>query len=67
MTKPTHLPVQEFRTQLAEVVERAAFKAERFVVTSHGRPRAALVSLEDLAKLEAVEAEAKSAKRRPAK
>jgi prevent-host-death family protein len=49
--KPTPLPVQDFREQLASVVDRA-LKGERFIVTSHGRPRAALVSLEDLAKLE---------------
>lgn len=64
MTKPTTLPVHDFRRALAEFVERAAFKGERFIVTSYDRPRAALISAEDLAKLEAFEAGTKPAKRR---
>lgn len=64
MAKPTTLPVHDFRKQLADAVERAAFQGERFIVTSYDRPRAALISAADLAKLEAFEAEARLAKRR---
>lgn len=62
MATKTEVPVQQFRELLADCVERTAFKSERFVVTKNGKPRAALVSLEDLAKLEAIEVRA--AKRR---
>jgi prevent-host-death family protein len=61
---PTSLPVHDFRNNLSDIVERAAFKSERFVVTSHGRNRAALVSMEDLAKLQQIEAKPRPAKRR---
>lgn len=64
MVTKTELPVQVFRENLADHLERVAYTAERFIVTRSGKPRAALISLEDLAKLEAVEAKSKSAKRR---
>lgn len=48
----TQLPVQAFRQNLADHVERAAFTGERFVVTRNGKPRAALVSIDDLRRLE---------------
>jgi prevent-host-death family protein len=58
----TVLPVQVFRDLLSDHLERVAYKNERFVVTRNGKPRAALVSLEDLAKLEQLEAKAKPTK-----
>jgi prevent-host-death family protein len=64
VVKPTSLPVHDFRTKLSEIVERAAFKGERFIVTSHGRERAALVSIEDLRLIEEKSAN-KPAKRQP--
>jgi prevent-host-death family protein len=64
VAKPTSLPVHNFRTNLSEIVERAAFKGERFIVTSHGRERAALVSIDDLWRLEELDAAKKPARRR---
>ena len=61
---PTELPVQDFRKNLSDHLDRAAFKGERFVVTRNGKPRAALVSIEDLRRLEELD-KVKPAKRRP--
>jgi prevent-host-death family protein len=60
----TELAVQDFRENLADHLERAAFKGERFVVTRNGKPRAALVSIEDLERLEQLDRDSKPAKRR---
>lgn len=59
---PTELAVQAFRENLSDHIERAAFKGERFVVTRNGKPRAALVSIEDLRRLEQLD-QAKPAKK----
>ena len=41
----------EVRPELTTIVNRTAFGGERFVLTSHGKPRAALVSMADLQRL----------------
>lgn len=67
MAKTTSLPVQDFRLALAENLERVTFGGERLIVTKNGKPRAAMVSLEDLARLEQLDAATKKkpARRRP--
>jgi len=42
----------EAKAQLSELVSRVAYGGERFLIERHGKPVAALVSAEDLAKLE---------------
>ncbi len=64
MPTRTELPAQVFRDNLAEHLERVAYRGERFIITRNGRPRAALVSLEDLAQLEAAQAKPAPSKRR---
>lgn len=64
-SRKTELPVQAFRENLSDHLERAAFTGERFVVTRNGKPRAALVSIDDLQRLEQLDAAPKAAKRRP--
>ena len=49
------LPTTEAREQLAELVNRAAYAHERIVLTRHGKDLAVLVSIEDLAILQAVD------------
>jgi prevent-host-death family protein len=49
------LPTSDAREQLAELVNRAAFQNERIVLTHHGKDVAVLVSVEDLARLEALD------------
>ena len=58
--------MQVFRDELADHLERVVHRGERFVVTRNGKPRAALVSLSDLAMIEKFELQAsgKPAKRR---
>lgn len=48
----TRLSVNEAKTRLSEYLNRVTYRGERFVVERHGKPVGALVSLDDLAKLE---------------
>lgn len=46
--RPKDLSVRELRSQLSRVVEDVAFRGASYVVTFHGRPRCAIVPLEDV-------------------
>jgi prevent-host-death family protein len=48
--------IAEVKRSISTIVNRVAFGRERIVLTSRGRPKAALVSIEDLQKLETLEA-----------
>ena len=50
------IPVTQARAELADLINRVVYGAERVVVTRHGKPLAALVSAADLARLEALDA-----------
>ncbi|MDR6597250.1 type II toxin-antitoxin system Phd/YefM family antitoxin [Saccharothrix longispora] len=54
----SEMPISVARDQLGEVVSRVEHAHERAVLTRHGRPVAAVVSIEDLRRLEAAEDEA---------
>jgi prevent-host-death family protein len=47
----THISIGQVKRDISELVNRVAYKGERIVLTSRGRPKAALVSLEDLDRL----------------
>jgi len=49
------IPVSEAREQLADLVNRVAYRRERITLGRHGKKIAALVSAEDLDLLEALE------------
>lgn len=49
------LTTVEARDNFAELIDRAALTGERIVITRHGEPMAALVSLDDLEIVEEVE------------
>jgi len=49
------LTTVEARDNFAELIDRAALSAERIVITRHGEPMAALISLDDLELIEEVE------------
>lgn len=49
--------VSQARDDLAELVNRAAYKEERVIITRRGRPIAAIVPIEDVAYLERLEDE----------
>lgn len=46
------VPVTQARAELAELINRVVYGAERVVVTRHGKPLVALVSAADLRRLE---------------
>jgi prevent-host-death family protein len=50
------IPVTQARAEFAELVNRVVYGGERIVVTRHGRAIVALVSAEDLARLEQLDA-----------
>lgn len=52
-----HVAASEVRESFAETLNRVAYQGERVVMHRRGKPVAALVSLEDLAALEALENE----------
>ena len=47
--------VTEARKSFSEFLNRAACGNEHIVVTSHGKPKAAVISIEDLRRLEGLE------------
>ena len=47
--------IAEIKRSISTIVNRVAYGRERIILTSRGRPKAALVSIEDLQKLEALE------------
>lgn len=60
-----NLGIAEIRNNMADALNRVIYAGERVVLERRGKPAAAIVSLEDLALLEAVEdgEDVKSAKR----
>ena len=48
----THIEADEARSHLTEFLKRTTSQGERFVVELRGQPAAALVSIEDLQRLE---------------
>jgi prevent-host-death family protein len=59
------VPVMQIRANLAEIINKVAYGGERAVLQRRGKPAAALVSMEDLKLLEAMEdrADIKAAKK----
>lgn len=47
-----NLSVADAKKHLSELMSRVAYNKERFLIERHGKPMAALVSVEDLARLE---------------
>ncbi len=50
-----HTSVTEAKRSFSELLNRAAYGNERIVVTSHDNPKAAVISIEDLRRLEWLE------------
>jgi prevent-host-death family protein len=46
---------RQLRTDLADTLNRVAYAGERVIIERHGKPVAAIVSVEDLASIEARE------------
>ena len=47
--------IAEVKRNISTLVNRVAFGGERIILTSRGKPKAALISIEDLRKLEKLE------------
>jgi prevent-host-death family protein len=48
----THVAIGTVKRDISELVNRVAYGGERIVLTSRGKPKAAIVSMEDYAHLE---------------
>ncbi|MFI2717239.1 type II toxin-antitoxin system Phd/YefM family antitoxin [Streptomyces collinus] len=55
------IPVTQARAELADLINRVVYGGERVVVTRHGKPLVALVSADDLRRLEETREPAESA------
>jgi prevent-host-death family protein len=55
----TRVGARELKTHLSDYLNRATCRGERFLVERHGKSAAALVSVEDLRRLEAWDAGAR--------
>ena len=51
------ISVTELKQNLGEIVNQAAYGGNRFILLSHGKERAALISIEDLRLLETMKQE----------
>lgn len=49
------IPVTQARAELADLINRVVYGGETVVLTRHGKPLVALVSADDLQKLEALQ------------
>jgi prevent-host-death family protein len=48
----THVSIGRIKRDISDLVNRVAYGGERIVLTSRGKPKAALVSMEDYERLE---------------
>ena len=47
----TYVSIDEMKNRLSEMTDRVADGGERIILTSHGRPKVAIISLQDYEKL----------------
>ncbi len=52
------ISAEDIRNRFGDLLVRAGFGGERFIVTRHGKPTAAIVSMKDYERLRALDAEA---------
>lgn len=52
MGQPTRVSIGQVKRDISELVNRVAYGGERIVLTSRGRPKAVLVSVEDYERLQ---------------
>ena len=53
--------ISEVKTSFSKFINRVSYGRERIVVTSHGQPKAALIGIDDLRRLETLEEEQEAA------
>lgn len=52
MSSTSHVSIGQVKRDISELVNRVAYAGERIVLTSRGKPKAVLVSLEDFEQLQ---------------
>ena len=52
---PSTISTSKAREFLADLITEVAYKGERVILTRHGKPVAAIISAEDLERLESLE------------
>ena len=55
MEERVYLPVSELNVNVSATLNRATFGGERLVITSRGKPKAAIISYADLERFEELE------------
>jgi prevent-host-death family protein len=58
----TEISIGQVKRDISELLNRVAYGGERIILTSRGKPKAAIVSMEDYARLEQVTAAARIAR-----
>jgi prevent-host-death family protein len=58
----TYVSIGQVKRDISDLVNRVAYRGERIVLTSRGKPKAALVSMEDYERLERERVEARMAR-----
>ena len=58
----THISIGQVKRDISDLVNRVAYRGERIVLTSRGKPKAAIVSMEDYHRLEQETAAARLAR-----
>jgi prevent-host-death family protein len=61
MSDDAHVSIGQVKRYISDLVNRVAYAHERIVLTSRGKPKAVLVSIEDYARLEAMAGEGSDA------
>jgi len=52
MVAETHVSIGRVKRYISDLINRVAYGGERIVLTSRGKPKAAIVSLDDYERLE---------------
>lgn len=57
MAMNAHLGVAEVKQHISNIINRVAYGGERIIITSRGKPKAAIISMDDLRLLEVADHE----------
>jgi len=52
---PIKIPIGQMKRDISEMINRVAYGNERIILTSRGKPKAALVSMEDYGNLQSLQ------------
>jgi prevent-host-death family protein len=55
MDKHVNVSIAEAKNRLSKIINEVVFAKKRIIINSHGQPKAAMISLDDLQKFEEME------------